>query len=39
MNMNRERQDKGIDDHFRDATKMVLEFNSIEFDGFERTGR
>ena len=23
MNMNRERQDKGIDDHFRDATKMV----------------
>jgi hypothetical protein len=34
MNMNRERYDKGIDDHFRGVTKMILEFKPIEFDGF-----
>jgi hypothetical protein len=39
MNINIERHNKGIDDHFRDATKMVLEFNPIEFDGFGRAGR
>lgn len=34
MNMNRERHDKGKDDHFRGVTKMVMKFNPIEFDGF-----
>ncbi len=32
----RESGEKGKEDHFRDATKMVLGFNPIECDGFER---
>lgn len=34
MNMNRDRHNKGNDDHFRGVTKMVLKLKPIEFGGF-----